>query len=121
MISVRGASNAIQHVCGRNVVHHPNYKDALKEVTVYLNAAITAFDLRREVAAFGQDSMRVVYGVYDLATLFVTATPTPHPTDPGFAKAPQQDELTELAQKLAQAVADKGVLGNRIDVWSKIG
>src|SRR4029079_13659120 len=53
MIAVRGASNALQNVCGRNVVHHPNYKDALKEVAVYLNAAITAFDLRREVIALG--------------------------------------------------------------------
>ena len=120
MIAVRGAADAIQHVCGRNVVHHPNYKDALKEVAVYLNAAITSFDLRREVAAFGKESMRVVYGVYDLATLFVTATPTPHPTDPSFAPAPQQDELTELAQQLARAVVDKGILGNRIDVWNKI-
>lgn len=90
-------------------------------MAVYLNAAITSFDLRREVAAFGKDSMRVVYGIYDLATLFVTATPTPHPTGPSFANAPPQEELTELAQKLAQAVVDKGVLGNRIDVWNKIG
>jgi carbonic anhydrase len=120
MVAVRGASNAIQHVCGRNVVHHPNYKDALKEVSVYLNAAITAFDLRREVAAFGAESTSVVYGVYDLATLFVTAMPTSQPTDPGFAKAPQQEELTELAQQLARAVVAKGLLGNRIDVWDKI-
>lgn len=120
MIAVRGASNAIQHVCGRNVMHHPNYKNALKEVAVYLNAAITAFDLRREVALFGNDSMRVVYGVYDLATLFVTDKPTANPTAPAFADAPQQDELTALAQKLAKAMVDKGLLGNRIDVWSKI-
>ena len=33
---------------------------------------------------------------------------------------PQQDDLTALAQKLAQAVVDKGLLGNRIDVWNKI-
>lgn len=120
MIAVRGAANAIQQVCGRNVVHHPNYKEALKEVSVYLNAAITAFDLRREVAAFGAETMDVVYGVYDLATLFVTATPIAQPTDPGFAIAPQQEELTELAQKLAKAVVDKGILGTRIDVWDKI-
>ena len=120
MIAVRGASSAIQQVCGRNVVNHPNYKEALIEVAVYLNAAITAFDLRREISAFGGEAMHVVYGVYDLATLFVTPKPTAHPTDPGFAAAPQQDDLTLLARELAKAVVAKGVLGNRIDVWDKI-
>lgn len=118
MIAVRGAAKALDRVCGRSVLQHPKYKDALKEVAVYLNAAITAFDLRREVV--GNDSMRVVYGVYDLATLYVSARPIANPTDPSFANAPQQDELTELAGVLAQAVVDKGVLGNRIDLWNKI-
>lgn len=120
MIAVRGAANAIQQVCGRNVTQHPNYKAALKETAVYLNAAITAFDLRREVAVFGSPSMRVAYGVYDLATQFVTEKPTARPTAPNFAEAPQQDDLTALAQRLAKAVVDKGLLGNRIDVWNKI-
>jgi carbonic anhydrase len=120
MIAVRGAANAIQHVCGRNVVQHPNYKDGLKEVTVYLNAAITALDLQREVAAFGSDSLRVVYGVYDLATLFVSPVPHGAPTEPGFAPAPGQDQLAELAQQLAEAVVEKGVLGTRVDFWNKV-
>ncbi len=120
MIAVRGAANALHQVCGRNVTVHPNYKDALKEVAVYLNAAITALDLRREVTAFGTDAMRVVYGVYDLATLFVTPLPDSAPTEPGFAPAPHQSELPALAQRLAQAVIDKGLLGTRVDVWSKI-
>ncbi|WP_010585244.1 carbonic anhydrase [Schlesneria paludicola] len=111
MIAVRGAAGAIQQVCGRKVQQHPNYKDALIEVAVYLNAAITAFDLRREIAAFGGGSMHVVYGVYDLATLFVSPIPAAHPTKPGFAPAPQQENLTTLGQQLAQAVVDKGVLG----------
>lgn len=120
MIAVRGAANALQQVCGRNVTQHPNYKAALKEVSVYLNAAITAFDLRREVAVFCSESMRVMYGVYDLATLYVTDKPATQPAGPGFADAPQQEDLTPLAQKLAKAVVDKGLLGNRIDVWNKI-
>lgn len=120
MICVRGAANAIQQVCGRSVVHHPHYKEALKEVTVYLNAAITAFDLHREVAPFADESLQVVYGVYDLATLFVTAIPVSHPLEPGFAPAPQQDGMADLAQTLARAVVDKGVLGERIDLWNKI-
>lgn len=120
MISVRGAANALQQVCGRSVEHHPHYKDALKEVAVYLNAAITALDLRQEIAAFTADSISVVYGVYDLATLFVNAVPKKQPSEPTFAPAPRQDGLTDLAQTLAQAVVDKGLLGERVDVWNKI-
>jgi len=120
MIAVRGASNALQQVCGNNVQRHPNYKNALKEVAVYLNAAITAFDLRREVAAFGTDAVRVVYSVYDLATLYVTPLPTAAPSEPKFAPAPQQADLSELANQLADAVVKKGLLGNRIDLWNKI-
>jgi len=120
MICVRGAANAIQHACGRNVVHHPNYKDALKEVSVYLNAAVTAFDLHREIAPVASDGLRVMYGVYDLATLFVTALPDASPTEPSFAPSPDPDGLADLALKLAKAVVEKGVLGDRIDVWEKI-
>ena len=109
MITVRGAANAIQHVCGRDVVQHPNYKAGLNDVAVYLNAAITALDLRREVAALRTDSIRVVYGVYDLATLLVSPIPHAAPAEPSFAPAPHQDQLVELAQQLAQAVVDKGV------------
>lgn len=120
MICVRGAANAIQHECGRGVVHHPNYKEALKEVAVYLNAAITAYDLQREIAPVANESLRVVYGVYDLATMFVSAVPSAQLTAPNFAGTPDQDGLTELALVLARAVVDKGVLGDRINVWGKI-
>jgi carbonic anhydrase len=111
MIAVRGAATALKQVCGHTIVQHPNYKDGLKEVTVYLNAAIAALDLRREVTAFGTASMDVVYGVYDLATLFVSPIPHGAPTEPGFAMAPHQDDLAELAKHLAQAAVDKGVFG----------
>lgn len=121
MICVRGAANALSLECGRNVAQHPSYKDALKEVAIYLNAAITAFDLQREIASVASPDLRVVYGVYDLATLFVTAVPDRQPVAPSFAPAPAQDGLTELAVQLVRAVVAKGTLGERVDVWSKIG
>jgi hypothetical protein len=61
-----------------------------------------------------------MYGVYDLATLVVSQAPHAAPTDPGFAPATHQKDLAELAQQLAQAVVAKGVLGTRLDLWSKI-
>ena len=65
--------------------------------------------------------MRGCRGVYDLATLFVTAVPDRQPVAPSFAPAPAQDGLTELAVQLVRAVVAKGTLGERVDVWSKIG
>lgn len=120
MISVRGAANALQQVGGRGIEHHPHYKDALKEVAVYLNAAITALDLRREITASADPSLKVVYGVYDLATMFVTATPAREPLPATFAPAPEQSELTNLAQSLALATTAKGLLGERVQLWNKI-
>jgi carbonic anhydrase len=110
MIAVRGASKALQEICGQSVRNHPHYKDALKELAVYLNAAITAFELQREVAAFRADAIEVVYGVYDLETMFVNAAPKQRPTEPSFRAAPAQDRLTELANALAKAIVDKGML-----------
>ncbi|MFO0917705.1 MAG: carbonic anhydrase [Planctomycetaceae bacterium] len=114
MIAVRGASTALQQVCGPSVRRDPNYKDALKELTVYLNAAITAFELRREVSALQAESIQVVYSVYDLATMFVTAMPTEKPVEPSFGPAPAQDQLTELANRLAAAIVEKGMLESSV-------
>jgi carbonic anhydrase len=121
MIAVRGAARALERVCGRNVSQHPMYKDALKELTVYLNAAITAFDLRRVVAAHGNESIRVVYGVCDIGSLYVNAVPTAQPTCTTFGDAPgEADELTNVAMTLVQALLAKGALGNRLDLWNRI-
>nr|WP_303652703.1 carbonic anhydrase [Paludisphaera mucosa] len=52
LIAVRGASKAIERVCGPSAKDRPGYRDALIETSVYLNAALTAFDVRREVELF---------------------------------------------------------------------
>ena len=55
----------------------------LLDVAVYLNAAITALDLRRELQAASDFELPVYYGVCDLRTLLVTSVPvTPTTTEP---------------------------------------
>ena len=38
----------------RPVRQHPRYREALIELAVYLNTAVTAFDLRRELRLAGR-------------------------------------------------------------------
>ena len=52
-VAVRGAATALERVAGASAARHPSYRAALVEAAVYLNAAITAFDVRREVDRLG--------------------------------------------------------------------
>src|ERR1044072_4839010 len=64
---VHGAARALSAVRGDEVSRMPGYRAALTECSVVLNAALTASMLRGE---FGDEAkgLRVVFGVYDLAS-----------------------------------------------------
>ncbi|HEX4590146.1 MAG TPA: carbonic anhydrase, partial [Gemmataceae bacterium] len=62
MIAVRESALALERTCGTDARRHPHYREALIETAVYFNAAVTAFDMAREVKAAGS-GLRVVYGV----------------------------------------------------------
>ena len=113
-IAVRGAAKALNRVCGFEVKTHPDYRDALVEATVYLNAALTAFDVRREIAVLGASSVRVVYGVYNLDAQRVHALPH-HEHDetlPTFSEVPNTpDEFITLGDQFVKAVLARGLLG----------
>ena len=90
MVAVRGAAKSIDRCCGRDIHSHPNYRAALIDVAVYLNAAITAFDLRRKSRPFRPRRLAVHYAVCDLKTMLVTSSPvTPRTVDPDLRTAPQ--------------------------------
>lgn len=111
-IAVRGASRAIRQVAGNAAAESPGYSGALAEVAVYLNAALTAYDLRREVEGVGNTNLPVVYSVCDLGDLRVRSLPV----GPGahaepaemFAAPPQgADGFVSLARQLAERAANK--------------
>ena len=114
MISVRVAAKALERVCRPGIKRHDQYRTALVEAAVYLNSAITAFDLRRQLEATGLATARVVFGVYDLDTLVVRGVP-----DTGAAHAnnglgisllaaPETAEYFDhLSVSIAEAVAKK--------------
>jgi carbonic anhydrase len=66
MISARAADQSLMRVHGREVRRKPGYRAALIELTVVVNAALTAKTLRRELQGFRKFHGQVAYGVYHL-------------------------------------------------------
>ena len=113
LIGVRGAAHALARHGGHDVAHHPGFRAALVETAVYLNSAITAFDLQREIASAGGDrSLAVYYGVCDISTMRVCSAPSPAAAaEPCLAPAPTSvDQFVELAEQLADTILASEVL-----------
>lgn len=113
-IAVRGAAKSLDRVCGFEVKKHPDYREALVEATVYLNAALTAFDVRREIAVLSDTPVRVVYGVYNLADQRVHAMPQHNHDEelPTFGAVPSTpDQFITLGDQFVKAVLSRGLLG----------
>jgi carbonic anhydrase len=111
-VAVRGAATARERVAGAQASRHPEYRSALIEASVYLNAAITAFDVRREVDRLGGRGVRVVSGVFDLVEQRVRARPAGGDDGPGlipiFADvAADPDEFAAISAEIARAVASR--------------
>ncbi|WP_165068897.1 carbonic anhydrase [Paludisphaera rhizosphaerae] len=112
-IAVRGADKAISRVCGSAARNHPGYRDALIEASIYLNAALTAFDVHREVKLFDDESrIRIVFSVFDLSDLGVRALPGSRDEAATFGEVTGKPaDLENLGDEIAKAVVAKGMLG----------
>jgi carbonic anhydrase len=110
-IAVRGAAKALDRVGHGSHKEEPGYRSALLETAVYLNAALTAFDVRKEIDAIEGHSVRVVYGVFGLGGQRVHALP-PGEGDAAaaiFGSVPSTSlEFTNLGNAIASAVLAKG-------------
>jgi carbonic anhydrase len=108
-ISVRGAAKALREAHGATVSGRSGYRIALRNLAVYLNAAMTAFELRRELRMDGENQLEVVFAVFDLASVTVRAHPTGMPGDwPAtkvtFAQPPSSaEDFGALAIRWAQS------------------
>jgi carbonic anhydrase len=107
MLAVRAASRALDEVRGTNDHDDPDYREQLLSASIFTNAAVTAFDLNREIRSLGGHKIAVVYSVYDLAMCRASA----HPFDAAdeeaevFSPAPKDsDALYELAKEIAKRV-----------------
>ena len=113
LVVVRGADRSLQALCGPDTPRQPGYRAALWEMSVYLNAALTAHDLIRELDLSTPDSLRVVFGVYDLVSHQVRGLPA---SEEAFELAPRTTEdFSALSSFLASSVRDRGILAPLID------
>ncbi len=112
-IAVRGAAKALERACGTSVKRKKGYRGALMETAVYLNAALTAFDVRKEIDSLDSTSVRVVYGVFDLADQKVHDLPhrARDTNEPIFGTVPAiPRDFTALGDQLAEAVQARGMV-----------
>ena len=107
LVVVRVADKALEARCGPGLSADPGYKAALWQMAVYLNAALTARDLSRELEESIAGGLRVVYGVVDLTTQRVQASPR---DDATFAPAPTTTaEFTTLCDRLVDSILSCGI------------
>ena len=100
LVSVRAASMALERTWGPAVVAWPGYRGALVEVSVVMNAALSAFSLEKELAT---RRCRVVFGRYDIGTGRL-GLPAAGPNAARSCAAPRDDEtFRRLAARVARA------------------
>lgn len=104
LIAVRSAAVSLEEYWGPAVIADSGYRDALMEVSVYLNAGMTAHFLREEMKPDEAIGTKVVYGVFDLCTCRVIGPDLDPQTDDTskLADAPAHpDELVALGRLIA--------------------
>lgn len=107
MLAVRAASRALDEVRGSSDHDLPGYRDQLLAISVFVNAAVTAFDLNREIRSQGNEQIAVAYSVYDVAMCRASAMPYDPRNLEGsvFLPAPtDSDALYELSLGLAKRI-----------------
>lgn len=116
-VAIRQASQALVRQFGGGIGGRPGFRAALIDMAVYLNSAATAYFLAREFRTFDATPPKVVYGVYNIASLRVRSLPRMVPCEsedghpPIFANAPENaDDLVTLADQLAKSVAARGII-----------
>jgi len=108
LVVVRGADRSLHDLCGPDTSKQPGYREALLEMSVYLNAALTAHDLIRELKLSTADRIKVVFGVYNLASHKVEAMPE---DETAFQPAPlSTEDFKALSRELALSVRNRGIL-----------
>jgi len=107
------AHAAMTEVYGRDVASRPGYRNALAELSVIVNSALTANVLRQTFAGRLGDSLDVVYAIYNLSTR-VVGRPSETDADiwePGLTAPPDEEsDVVTLGRDLARTPFIVGLL-----------
>lgn len=104
LVAVRGAAVSLESYWGPSIAADPGYRNALVEVSVYLNAALTAYHLRQEVQPGGTSTAQVAWAIFDVATCNIIGPDLDEATDDTghlAAALSSSDELVELGRIMA--------------------
>lgn len=108
LIAVQTAAHELNRQLGPEVRRDADrYRELLLQASVFLNAAITAYDLSREAHSLNLDDLEVKYGICDLRTLVVRSTPGSAESNdgPSLGAAPQRSEdFAELSERIVRDV-----------------
>ncbi len=104
-IAVRGATHALEKYVGTALPNKDMYRSLLVGITAYVNAAVSALELHRELRLYSTDGPQVVFGVYDFETLRVQSSPALLPETPRLRPAPRSaEELSNYATEVVEAL-----------------
>jgi carbonic anhydrase len=102
---VRAASRTLRTAWGEDVVDRDGYREALIDISVAFNAAVTAWTLRSELSPSMLDRVGVAFGVFDLLTHRVWS--------------PSVSEAPEIVQGLAAAPSERESFRQMAEVLGK--
>ena len=74
-VPVRKAASALETIWGADAATQPNYRAALIETAVAVNAMQSAYKLRLALEQEDRKEIQVVYGIFDLVTHRVWTAP----------------------------------------------
>jgi carbonic anhydrase len=106
LLSVRNAARGLEVSLGSKVHKHKRYREWLTTTSCFLNAAVTAYDLQREVHSLTK-GLHVSYSVYDMAWTRIGALPQRSEQEaentPRFAPPPQSaEEFDKLVENITR-------------------
>lgn len=104
-IAVRGAAHALETHLGSPMSNKSMFRSVLVAVTSYVNAAVSAFELQRELELYDENGPRVVFGVYEFESLRVQGSPLVRSGEPRLRPAPRSaKELADYASEVVNEI-----------------
>jgi carbonic anhydrase len=111
LLSVRKAARGLESVVGTRVQKDKRYRDWLSTTACYLNAAVTACDVQREIEKINH-RLSVCYSVYDMAWSRLSTLPILYheqaDSDHRFASAPNTPaEFEKLSESIIHRIINQ--------------
>jgi len=104
LVVVQASARRLSDVLGAGVVARPGYRAALIESAIVVNAALSAYTLRHEIAQAGMTGIRALFGIYLLETHRVWAPRLRGRNWYGLAEPPRDEAaFFDLGKVLARS------------------